>query len=93
MITVNEYFNGSVKSLGYQTSDGKATVGIIDQGEFEFSTADREIMTIIEGELAALLPGAEQWETFSQGQRFEVPANASFKVKSAGQTAYLCQFR
>jgi purine/pyrimidine-nucleoside phosphorylase len=50
-------------------------------------------MTIIEGELAALLPGAEQWETFSQGQRFEVPANASFKVKSAGQTAYLCQFR
>lgn len=93
MITVNEYFNGSVMSLGYKTEAGKSTIGIINPGEYEFATSEHEIITIVEGELQALLPGAQEWQSFSQGQKFEVPANASFKVKSSGQTAYLCQYR
>ncbi|WP_114780635.1 pyrimidine/purine nucleoside phosphorylase [Botryobacter ruber] len=93
MIKVNEYFDGQVKSLAYRSEAGKSTVGVIEAGDFEFGTSEHEIMTIVEGELEVLLPGAQEWQSFGQGQKFEVPANASFKVKSKGQTAYLCQYR
>ncbi len=93
MIILNEYFGGTVKSLAYSTAAGKSTVGVIEPGEYEFGTAQAEIMTVVEGELAALLPGAEQWQTFSQGQSFKVAANSSFKVKAQSQMAYLCQYR
>ncbi|MFW0717994.1 pyrimidine/purine nucleoside phosphorylase [Pedobacter sp. N23S346] len=93
MITENEYFDGNVKSLGYTTKEGKSTIGIINPGEYEFGTADQEIMHIIEGELLALLPEQTDWQLFKTGSHFEVPANASFKVKTDVQTAYLCQYR
>ncbi|WP_026462616.1 pyrimidine/purine nucleoside phosphorylase [Adhaeribacter aquaticus] len=93
MINVNEYFSGTVKSLGYQSPEGKSTVGVMEEGDYEFGTSQHEIMTVIEGELTVLLPGDQDYKTFTKGQTFEVPANASFKVKSKGQTAYLCQYR
>jgi purine/pyrimidine-nucleoside phosphorylase len=93
MINVNEYFGGQVKSLAYTTTEGKSTIGVIEPGTYEFGTAMHEIMTILEGELKALLPGSDTWKTFGKGQNFEVPANASFKVEATVQTSYLCQYR
>lgn len=93
MINVNEYFDGAVKSLGYQSVAGKSTIGVIASGTYEFGTSQHETMTIIEGELAAKLPGASEWQTYTQGQAFEVPANASFQVKAENPVAYLCQYR
>lgn len=93
MISENHYFEGNVKSLGYQTSSGKSTLGIINPGEYKFGTATKEIMNIVEGELEALLPNSTEWKTFSAGSSFEVEANASFSVKAKVQTAYLCQYR
>ncbi|MGF7077974.1 pyrimidine/purine nucleoside phosphorylase [Mucilaginibacter sp. UYCu711] len=93
MINVNEYFDGAVKSLAYTAIDGKSTIGVIESGEYEFGTSTNETMTVIEGELVALLPGEANWETFTNGQSFEVPANTSFKVKSKNQTSYLCKYR
>ena len=93
MINVNEYFNGGVKSLGYETSEGKSTVGVMDAGEYEFGTSAQETMIIIEGKLEVLLPDASSWETFADGQVFDVPANMSFKVRSLVQTSYLCKYR
>lgn len=93
MISENQYFDGNVKSLGYETAKGKSTVGIINAGEYEFGTAQKEIMHVIEGELSALLPGENDWQVFKAGMHFEVAANSSFKVKSTVQTAYLCQYR
>ncbi|WP_316803062.1 pyrimidine/purine nucleoside phosphorylase [Pedobacter nototheniae] len=93
MIIENQYFDGNVKSLGYETSAGKSTVGIINPGEYEFNTALKEIMHVIEGTLSVLLPNKTNWELIPAGRSFEVAANASFKVKAAVQTAYLCQYR
>ncbi|WP_316829755.1 pyrimidine/purine nucleoside phosphorylase [Pedobacter aquatilis] len=93
MITENQYFDGNVKSLGYESADGKSTIGIINPGEYEFGTAQKEIMHVIEGVLNALLPEHDEWESFGTGSKFEVPANSSFKVKTDIQTAYLCQYR
>jgi len=93
MITENTYFDGSVKSLGYENQDGKSTVGVIAPGEYEFGTAQQEMMHVIEGTLTVLLPEAKQWETYASGTKFTIAANASFKVKANEPTAYLCQYR
>ncbi|TDG36928.1 pyrimidine/purine nucleoside phosphorylase [Pedobacter changchengzhani] len=93
MITENQYFDGNVKSLGYETAEGKSTVGVINPGEYEFGTANKEIMHVVEGELIALLPNQTEWKSFKSGTSFEVEANSSFKVRAEVQTAYLCQYR
>lgn len=93
MITENQYFDGNVKSLGYETIKGKSTIGVINPGEYEFGTAQKEIMNIVDGELSALLPDHEEWQIFAAGTSFEVPANSAFKVKAEIETAYLCQYR
>lgn len=93
MINVNEYFDGAVKSLAYTSASGKSTIGVIEAGEYEFGTSTHETMTVIEGELIALLPGEQEGKSYTNGQSFEVPANTSFKVKSRGQTSYLCKYR
>ncbi|KLT65424.1 pyrimidine/purine nucleoside phosphorylase [Pedobacter sp. BMA] len=92
-IKENQYFDGNVKSLGYESAEGRSTVGVINPGEYEFGTAQKEMMHVIEGELTALLPESNDWKTFNAGTRFEVPANSSFKVKATTPTAYLCQYR
>ena len=50
-------------------------------------------MNVIEGELSALLPNENDWKVYVAGTSFEVEANASFKVKTNIQTAYLCQYK
>lgn len=93
MISVNEYFNSTVKSLGYKTAKGNSTIGVMEDGEYEFKTSTHEIMTVIEGELAVQLPNNSDWNSFKAGQSFEVKADSSFKVKSVGQTSYLCNYQ
>ena len=93
MITVNEYFEGNVKSLAYQSPDGKSTIGVINKGQYKFGTSSHETMFVIEGELEVLLPGEKKWKIFKKGDSFKVSANTSFEVKSDGQTSYLCKYK
>jgi len=93
MIVISEYFDGSVKSLGYDSREGKSTIGVIEKGEYKFGTSMHETMIILEGELEALLPESAIWETFTNGQSFEVPANQTFTVRSGIQTSYLCKYK
>ncbi len=92
MINFNEYFEGNVKSLGYNNDGNDSTLGVMKEGEYEFSTGKPEIMNVVDGELQALLPGASEWVSFKSGEKFNVPGDSSFKVKSVGNTAYLCQY-
>ncbi|MBC8052743.1 MAG: pyrimidine/purine nucleoside phosphorylase [Sphingobacteriaceae bacterium] len=93
MINVNEYFDGTVKSLAYESAEGKSTIGVIEPGEYEFGTSSHETMVVIEGELVALLPSQTEWKSFKNAESFEVPANSSFKVKASSQTSYLCKYK
>lgn len=92
MLTVNEYFDGKVKSIGFKTTTLPATVGVIVAGEYEFSTGSKETMVVISGELAVQYPGENTWQTFTEGQNFEIEGNSSFKVRAQVDTAYLCKF-
>ncbi|MEZ5529848.1 MAG: pyrimidine/purine nucleoside phosphorylase [Porticoccaceae bacterium] len=92
MFKVNEYFDGTVVSIGFQTETLPATVGVMAPGEYEFGTSKKEVMTVVSGALTVKLPGSDDWQTFNAGDSFEVPANASFQLKVAVDTAYLCTY-
>lgn len=93
MLKVNEYFAGHVKSIALATEAGPATIGVMAPGEYEFTTAQPEIMHVIRGALSVQLPGAEAWQTVTTGQLFQVPAQSSFQLKVLQDTAYLCEYR
>ena len=93
MFKVNEYFDGTVKSIAFTQAEGKATIGVMAPGEYEFGTAEREIMHVVSGELNVKLPGSEAFETFKTGGQFNVPANSKFQLKVVVETAYLCEYR
>jgi uncharacterized protein YaiE (UPF0345 family) len=92
MLQHNGYFDGKVQSIGFVRNGRRATVGVVDQGEFHFGTDAAERMTVVSGELWARLPGEEAWRAFPAGTAFEVPAKSGFDVKAAAPAAYLCEF-
>lgn len=93
MIGANEYFDGNVKSLAYESAEGQSTVGVMEPGDYEFGTSMHETMVVIEGALTVKLPGATEWKTYKNGDIFEVEANTSFHIKVENQTAYLCKYK
>lgn len=93
MINVNEYFDGTVKSLGYETALGKSSLGVMEAGDFEFGTSTHETMTVVQGVLNVQLPGSEEWKAYGAGESFEIEANKSFKVKTTSFASYLCEYK
>ncbi len=93
MLPVNEYFNGTVKSISFNTSKGSASVGVMTAGEYTFSTASAEVMHIISGSAAIKLSDSSDWQTVAAGEQFSVDAHSSFLIKLSGDTAYLCEYR
>ena len=93
MIKGNEYFDGKVKSLGFSTKDGPATVGVMEKGEYEFGTGTVEIMTVISGMLSVRLPGSESWKDFGRNESFTVQAGKKFQLRVKEETSYLCLYR
>jgi purine/pyrimidine-nucleoside phosphorylase len=89
----NMYFDGKVVSRTVLFPDGsKKTLGVMQPGEYEFGTSQAEVMEIMAGELDVLLPGSGKWQHFSAGSSFDVPANASFKLKVSELTDYCCSY-
>ena len=92
MLKVNAYFDDQVLSIAYQGESLATTVGVMEAGDYTFSTSEYESMTIVDGELWTKLPGQEEFKPYMRGDQFEVPANTSFDVKVIRPTAYLCTY-
>ncbi len=92
MLEVNEYFDGKVKSIGFATDTLPATVGVMAPGDYEFSTSEREVVSVVSGALTVKLPGQDEWQTFAAGDSFEVASDRSFQLQVAVATAYLCTY-
>jgi uncharacterized protein YaiE (UPF0345 family) len=89
----NVYFDGKVTSRTVLFPDGtKKTLGVMLPGDYEFNTAEKEIMEITSGELEVMLPGASDWRRVRGGEAFEVPANAKFRMRVSSVTDYCCSF-
>jgi len=90
MLNVNEYFDGKVKSIALENSEGKVTSGVMAVGEYEFGTSENELMKVVSGELIIKLPDSDTFQSFPTGTEFTVEANQKFHVKVEQTTAYLC---
>ena len=89
----NVYFDGKVTSRTVMFPDGsKKTLGVMLPGEYEFSTADKEVMEIQAGDLEVLLPGSAGWKTVNEGDSFDVPAQSTFRLKVKTVTDYCCSY-
>lgn len=89
MIKISEYFEGKVKSLGQELNGQKFTVGIMEPGEYSFSTASPELMSVVYGSMEARLPDGSK-KIFSQGEQFNVPGKSQFMVKVTDPVSYIC---
>lgn len=92
MFKTNEYFDGKVVSIGFQTETLPATVGVMAIGDYSFDTSKKETMTVVSGALTVKLPGSSDWQTFNAGDSFIVEAGEVFDLKVAVETAYLCTY-
>lgn len=90
MLETNEYFDGNVVSITFQTETLPATVGVMAVGVYEFDTNKKETVTVVSGALTVKLPNSNDWKTFSDGELFIVDANQNFQLKVTVETAYLC---
>lgn len=89
----NIYFEGKVASRSVFFADGsRQTLGVVLPGEYEFSTAQGEIMEVTSGTFEVLLPEASTWETFVEGTQFELAANVSFKIRNTAIAEYCCRY-
>ena len=89
----NIYSNGGVTSHTVLFADGsKKTLGVMQPGEYEFSTGKAEVMEILSGELDLLLPGSSVWKPVKGGESFTVPANSSFSMRVTTESDYCCSF-
>jgi hypothetical protein len=93
MFKVNEYFDGKVKSIGFENADGRATVGVMAPGDYEFGTSTIEYMTVISGALEIQLPGETKWKTYKPFETFVVQKDTKFKVKVAQDSSYRCLYK
>jgi uncharacterized protein YaiE (UPF0345 family) len=89
----NVYFDGKVVSRTMLFADGsKKTLGVMQPGEYEFSTGAAENMEILSGALEWQMKGEGAWKKVAGGEDFDVPANSVFIMKVATVTDYCCSF-
>lgn len=93
MFKVNEYFDGQVKSLGFNNTEGDVTIGVMAAGEYEFGTSTVEYMTVTSGKMTVLLPGESDWKSFTEFETFIVDKDQKFKVKVNESTSYKCLYK
>lgn len=93
MFTVNEYFEGKVKSIAFKTEEGPATIGVMAPGEYTFGTNTIEYMTVTSGLMSVLLPGSTEWKNYREFETFRVEKDVEFQVKVLEDTSYRCLYK
>ncbi len=93
MFKVNEYFDGKVKSLAFDTEEYPATVGVMAAGDYEFGTSSKEFLTVTSGKLTVLLPGESEWKSYGPNETMVIDPNTKFRVKVEKDSSYICLYK
>ena len=86
------YFDGNVQSLGINTDQGYATVGVITPGRYTFDTNQEETIVITVGSLRVQIPGQAD-QTVTAGERFVVASGLLFDVECNADVSYICYYK
>ncbi|MGB6327699.1 MAG: pyrimidine/purine nucleoside phosphorylase [Halarcobacter sp.] len=90
----NIYFDGKITSRNYTNGEGVIkSLGVMLPGDYSFDTKAAENIEIISGKVEVLFGGMDSnWETFKDGESFDIPANSSFEIKVDEITDYCCTY-
>jgi purine/pyrimidine-nucleoside phosphorylase len=66
--------------------------GKVKSINLQTATLPATVGVMAQGELAVLYPNETEWQSFVEGQSFDVAGDSSFKVKAVVESAYLCKF-
>jgi hypothetical protein len=91
VITVNEYLEGKVKSLGFERDGVAFTAGVLSAGDYAFDTEREEHITATVGDFDIRPPGAD-WKTLHTGDTVIIPAHSTFELKVQKPAAYVCMY-
>jgi uncharacterized protein YaiE (UPF0345 family) len=92
MINVNQYFDGKIKSLGFERHGTLYTAGVILPGEYAIDTEKEEHITVTVGEFEIRPPDSD-WKTAQIGDTTVIPANTTFDVRVSEPVSYICVYR
>lgn len=93
IVPANVYFDGAVTSRTVRFADGtEKTLGILQQGEYEFGTEKAELMEITAGKVAVQLAGQTDWTEYQGGDSFDVPGSSKFKIQAIELADYVCSY-
>ncbi|MFW6115176.1 MAG: pyrimidine/purine nucleoside phosphorylase [Thermodesulfobacteriota bacterium] len=92
MIKINEYFEGRIKSLGFELKGTPYTAGVLLPGEYTIATEQEEHITATVGEFEVRPPGSD-WKMVIKGQTVVIPSGSSFEIKLKEPASYTCLYR
>lgn len=89
----NVYFDGKCVSHTVLFPNGtRSTIGVIFPGNYTFNTSAAELMELSLGACKVRLSGEQDWKAYVAGDKFTVPANASFDIEVSDMLDYVCHY-
>ncbi len=67
-------------------------MGVIEPGQYTFSTSSEEHIVRIEGTMRVKLPGGD-WQNVQKGREIVVQRNVSFDIEAEADVASICHYR
>jgi purine/pyrimidine-nucleoside phosphorylase len=92
MITVNQYFDGNIKSLGFQLDDVSYTTGVFLPGEYAITTEEEEQVTLTVGDFEIRLPGKD-WKPVEKGETVVIARRSRFELRVMKPASYVCLYK
>lgn len=94
MLRTENHPEGKVRSISFHTSKGKASVGVIAPGEYEFDTKKGEQhLNVVSGEMSIKLSTDNEYKTYKAGEKFIISKDKLFRLKVPIETAYMSVYQ
>jgi uncharacterized protein YaiE (UPF0345 family) len=92
MYKLRKYHGNRVQSLTYEKDRNSASVGIMEEGQYEFGSLARETYTVTSGKISLWNNKTERWNSYVPFSSFLVPENENYKLKVDEISTYLCVY-
>lgn len=90
-IKLNQYFNGNIKSLGFELEETCYTTGVLLEGTYTIDTEQEERITVTVGAFK-IKPAGQRWCSVRAGDTIVIPARSSFEAKVEKPASYICMY-
>ena len=89
----NVFFEGRCVSHTLHFADGsRKTIGVILPSTLTFTTGAPEVMEGVAGSCEYRLEGSAEWIRSGAGEKFHVPGNSKFEIRTTEGYHYICSF-